>query len=198
MRLDGSGAVADVSVPPNWRDKIGPRELGQALLTAANSAFSAWLVDLVEHTDLEPEASRTSRADARDAGGDPSSEVAQNLVAESVELFAQFDRDFAIYREQLAKAARVTADARGSNNRIQVTMVPGSVSLVIVDPRWATYARHTEIGAEALSAFRAAGRQLAGADPGTVALPASLARIRELAGDTAALCRELGLSGQRR
>ncbi|HEU5475624.1 MAG TPA: hypothetical protein VFV67_33700 [Actinophytocola sp.] len=192
VTVDGTGVVADVGVPPNWRDWIGPRELGQALLTAANNALSGWLGDMIERTDLEPGLSTTTRADALDAGGDPSSAVARNLMAEIGELFATVDRDLAAYREQLVRAANVTAEAKGSNGRIHVTMAPGSVSAVTVDSRWATSARYTEIRAEALGAFRAAGRQLDGA--GTVSVPASLARIQELASDPVALCRELGLS----
>lgn len=192
--VDGSGAVVDVVLLPTWRERIGPGELGQALLAAANNALSGWLANVVEHLDLEPARPGVARADAVDAGGDPSSEVAWNLVNEIRELFATFDRDLERYRDQLEKVTSRAAEAHGGSGRIHVSMVPGQVSRVTADLRWATYARYTEVRAEALSAFRAAGRQLAEADPGSVPLPASLARLRDLAGDPTALSKELGLS----
>lgn len=194
VMVDESGAVADVVVPRTWRESIAPGELGRALLTAANNAQTRWLADMIEHIDLEPGMPVFSRADAVDAGGDPSSGVARSLVNEIRELFATFDRDLEVYREQLEKATNRTAEARGSNGRIQVAMTSGEVSRVTADTRWATSARYTEIRTEALGAFQAAGRQLAGADPSAVRPPASLARLQELAGDPAALCRQLGLS----
>lgn len=194
VMVDDSGAVADVVLPRTWRERIAPDELGRTLLTAANNAMSGWLADKFERADLEPEPSKTSRADAMDAGGDPSSQVTRDLVNEIRELFATFDRDLERYRDQLEKATNRTAEAYGSNSRIHVSMAPGQVSWVTADSRWASYARYTEIRAEALGAFQAAGRQLAGADPSTVRLPASLARLRELAGDPTALSKQLGLS----
>lgn len=196
--VDGSGAVVDVVLLPTWRKRIAPGDLGQALHTAATDALSGWLAHVIEHVDLEPGTPRAVRPDAVDAGGDPSSEVTRNLVNEIRELFAVFDRDLERYRDQLEKATSRTAEAYGSNGRIHVSMARGQVSRVTADPRWATYARYTEIRAEALGAFRAAGRQLARADPSAVRLPASLARLRELAGDSTALGKELGLSRPRR
>jgi hypothetical protein len=62
-----------------------------------------------------------------------------------------------------------------------------------VDTTWAAGARHTEIRAEALSAFKAAWRQ-ATPDSAAIALPPSIARLQELASDPQALSRQLGLS----
>lgn len=194
VMVDGSGAVADVVLARAWRERVAPRELGHALLTAANNALSDWLANTIEHLDLEPGTPEVSRADAVDAGGDPSSRVTRDLVNEIRELFATFDRDLDGYRDQLRKATSRTAEGYGSNSRIHVSMAPGQVSRVTADIRWAAAARYTEIRAEALGAFQAAGRQLAGADPSTVPLPASLARLRELAGDPTALSRQLGLT----
>jgi hypothetical protein len=192
--VDGSGLVADVVLPRTWRERVAPGGLGQALLTAANNALSGWVADMFEHMDLGSDTPRIARADAVDAGRDPSGRVARDLVDEIRELFATFDRDLEDYRDQLEKAAGHVAEGCGSNSRIHVSMTPGQVSRVTADVRWAAHARYTEIRAEALGAFQAAGQQLAGADPGTVPLPASLARLRELAGDPTALSRQLGLS----
>jgi hypothetical protein len=181
VTVDRSGAVADVLVPRDWRDRIGPRELDHALLTATNNALNSWLADLIEHTDFEPKPAPTARPDAvADPVADPASEAVQNSVTETLEVLATFERDLDVYREQLEKAVHTTATAQGSNGRIHVAMASGKVTQVTVDPRWATSARYTEIRAEALGAFHAAGRQLGAADPSKVRLPASLARLREL------------------
>src|SRR4051812_28329616 len=46
--VDRSGLVADVVVPQSWRGTVVPRELGHALLTAANNALLGQLADAME------------------------------------------------------------------------------------------------------------------------------------------------------
>ncbi|HEU5471464.1 MAG TPA: hypothetical protein VFV67_12485 [Actinophytocola sp.] len=195
VTVDGSGQVADVRIPATWQDTVHPRELGPALRIAANNALTHWLADRFEHADLSPEEpAAVARRDARDAGGDPSSQVAQDLVNEVVELLARFDRDLRSYRERLTEAAHTVAETRGVNGKIEVTMTAGHVSDVTVDVGWATFARYTEVRAEALGALQAAGRETAAADVAAVRPPPSIARLQELAADPAALSKQLGLS----
>lgn len=190
VTVDGSGSVSDVVIPPTWRDTVAPDELGSALLTAANNAFLSRLADDLGHADLEQEP-----ASAPESDGNPSDEPVASMVIEVDDLIAQFDRDLGIYRDRLRAAAdTATATRRGINGRIEVTMGPGIVSAVTVDPRWAGHARYTEIRAEALAAFQAACRQAGTERPDAVPLPASLARIQELARDPRALSKQLGLS----
>ncbi|MGH3875894.1 MAG: hypothetical protein ACRDSK_02515 [Actinophytocola sp.] len=190
--VDGSGAVVDVVIPSTWQDTIASRELGVALRTAANNAFFSWLADGLANADLEQ---RPVSARSPEAGGPPSGEVSASLVDEVDELIAKYDRDLRTYRERLrAASATATATTCGVNGRIEVTMQPRHVSEVTVDTRWIQYARYTEVRAEAVAAFKAACRQAGTGQPDAVALPASIARMRELASDPRALSRQLGLS----
>jgi hypothetical protein len=175
--VDGSGAVANVVIPANWKATVAPDELGAALRTAANNAFFGWLAGELGDADLEQQP----------AAPDPPAQAAANM-AEVDDLIAQFDRDFRIYRERLrAAAVTATATSRGINGKIEVTMQPRHVSAVSVDPRWLRGVRYTEVRAEALAAFRAACRQAGTGIPDTVPMPASIARICELASDPRAL-----------
>jgi hypothetical protein len=186
--VDGSGAVADVVVPSDWKARIAPHELGDALRTAANNAFFGWLAGELDKADLE------QRPAVPEAAGSPPSQVSTS-EGEVDDLIAQFGRDFGIYRDRLrAAAATATATTRGINGKIEVTMLPRHVTAVSVDPKWLRGARYTEIRAEALAAFQAACRQAGTGFPDTVPMPASIARIRELASDPRALSRQLGLS----
>jgi hypothetical protein len=190
--VDGSGAVADVVIPSNWRDHIAPRELGDALRAAANNAFFSRLADELGNADLEQQP---APAPPPAAGGNPPGPVSASLESEVDDLIAQFDRDLRIYRDRLRTAAdTATATGRGSNGRIEVTMRSALVSEITVDPKWARSARYTEVRAEALAALQAACRQAGARGPASVPLPASLARIQELASDPRALSRQLGLS----
>jgi hypothetical protein len=170
VTVDRSGLVADVLMPPTWRDTLEPRELGHALLTAANKALNSHLADHIEHLDLDPDV----------AAPTPTSDSL--VMSEVADLFARFDRDLEFYRDQLDAAVNVTASASGPNGRVRVTMTPGRVTDVSADARWAARARYTEIRAEALKAFQAATRDLGNPNPSAVPVPATLARLQELAG----------------
>lgn len=187
VTVDRLGAVADVVVAPNWREKVHPRDLGHALATAANAALTTRLTE-------EPEMTPVVRRGAMDAHGDPSGQVAQDLVTEFAALFAVFERDLAIYRDDLREAANATETARSAKGAVEVTMTHGRVTRVTVNPGWAKSARHNDIRVEALAAFTAAGRQLEYLAPNTVPLPASITRLRELTSDPHALSKQLGLS----
>lgn len=184
VTVDQTGAVTDVVVAPNWREKVHPRDLGHALATAANTA-------LTTRPAAEPEPETTPvRGEARDLSG----QTTQELVNEFAALFAVFERDLEIYRDDLREAATATATARSAKGTVEVTMTHGRVTRVTVNPGWAKSARNNDIRVEALAAFTAAERQLAYLAPNTVPLPASIIRLRELAGDPHALSKQLGLS----
>lgn len=189
--VDWSGMVADVVVGQSWREKVPPRQLALALTTAVNEALASRLMDQLAHDDLEPEV--THRKDARDARGKPASPVARELQAEIAGLLATFDHDLETYRRELSAAAGATVSARSPKGAVEVTMGHGQAVRVTVDPTWAKSARHNEVRTETLAAARAAGQRLATV-PRAVTPPPSVVRLRELAGDTAALNRELGLA----
>jgi len=192
--LDESGAVRDVVIPANWRETTPPRELGPALLDAATKALTNLVAAQVETLDLGsvPEQPVMVHRDVPHAGGDPTSPVAEALVNEVLGLFSRYDRDLEAYAAQVRQAATAMSRDAGGNGRIVVTTTGGRVTGVEADPRWAATARYTEVRVEALSAFRAAGRGSAATR--SVALPASIARLQELASDPEALSRQLGLS----
>lgn len=162
---DRSGTVTDVVVARNWREKVEPGELGQALRTAANEALARRLADDLEH--------------GTPAGREPSGQMPPERVSEIVELLTVFERDIAIYRNELKAAANATASTRGAKGKIEVTMGHGRVTDVTVDPNWARSARSTAIRAEARGAFTAAAQRLAESDPRAVAPPPSIARLRK-------------------
>ncbi len=135
-----------------------------------------------------------SYRDAPSAGGDPTSPVAESLVNEVLDLFSWFDTELEAYAAQVRQAATATNCGEGINGRIIVTAAAGQISAVDVDVRWASAARHTEIRAEAMSAFQAAWRQAASRGSGGIPFPPSIARLQELASDPEALSRQLGLS----
>jgi hypothetical protein len=179
VTVDRSGQVAEVVVAPTWRDTVGAPELGSALLTAANNALTSHLADKIEQMGLDAD-------DAWQTGGTPSSHVPQRLnMREVADLLAVFDRDLQAYRDQLDAAVNVTGTATGPNGRVRVTMTPGRVAEVTADPRWASYARYTEIRFEARTAFQTATQRLGNTDPSAVPVPKSIARLRELAGELA-------------
>lgn len=193
--VDASGTVTDVVVAANWRDKVPPGELGVALTAATNLALSSRFAHRVEHAEVEADIPRDARPDARDAGGDPSSPVARDRVREIAGLLAVFERDFATYQRELREAAaNATAGARSTKGAIEVTMEHGLVAAVTVNPSWAKSAGNADVRAEVLGALTAAAGQLARAGPSAVTPPASIARLRELAGDPNALSKEMGLS----
>jgi hypothetical protein len=187
---DRSGLVTDVVVTQHWREKVRPHQLALALTTAVNEALASRLMDHLTHTDLEPEV--TPRKDARDARGNPSGEVAQRLKAEIAGLLAAFERDLETYRRELSEAVSATVSARSPKGAVEVTMGHGQAVQVTVDLTWAKSARHNDVRAETLAAFQVAGQRLATV-PRAVTPPPSMARLRELARDPAALNRELGL-----
>lgn len=192
--LDQSGAVRDLVIPENWRETTAPRELGPALLDAANRALTNLVADQVETFDLGsvPEQPVMVHRDVPHAGGDPTSPIAQALVNEVLDLFSRYDADLETYTAQVRQAAAATSRGAGGNGRIVVTMTGGRITGVETDPRWAATARYTEVRVEALTAFQAAQR--GSATTRSVALPASIARLQELASDPHALSRQLGLS----
>ncbi|MGH3428848.1 MAG: hypothetical protein ACRDQZ_14990, partial [Mycobacteriales bacterium] len=194
--VDERGAVSDVVIPARWREVVQPRGLGGALLEAVHTAIANRVAGQVEQLDLDALAERPvfAHRDAPSAGGDPTSPVAQALVNEVRDLFSRFDTELAAYAAQVRQAATATNYGEGANGRIIVTAAAGQISGVDVDVRWASAARHTEIRAEAMSAFQAAWRQAAALGCGGIPLPKSIARLQELAGDPAALSRQLGLS----
>jgi hypothetical protein len=192
--VDEQGAVTDVVIPARWADAVGGAQgLGAALQEKANDAVARRVADQVANLDMTtmPEPVFAHR-DAPSAEGDPDSPVAQNLLAEVMELFGQVDQDLATYSSQVRRAATATYQGSGSASRITVKMAHGQYTEVTVDTRWAAGARHTEIRGEALSAFQAAARQVSTTGAGAVTLPRSLARLQELASDPEALSRQLG------
>jgi hypothetical protein len=179
VSVDRFGVVTDVVAAPNWREKVHPRDLGQALVTAANAA-------LLTRPAAEPESQTTTRG--------PSGQTAQDLVNEFAALFAVFERDLKIYQDDLREAANATATARSAKGTVEVTMTHGRVTRVTVNQGWAKSARDNDIRVEARAAFMAAERQLEYLAPNTVPLPASIARLRELISDPHTLSKKLGLS----
>jgi DNA-binding protein YbaB len=191
--VDRRGLVTDVVIAAKWRDKVHPRELGPALCAAANEALTGRLTDQFEHLELDTEFRPVTRHDAREAGGDPAGEIAQDLQAEVAELLVAFDREVVTYQRELSEAVNATASARSRKGAVEVTMGHGRVITVTVDPSWARSATHSDVRGEALGAFAAVGQQLATADPSAVAPPAAIARLARLAADPPALSKELGL-----
>jgi hypothetical protein len=187
--VDARGAVSDVIIPVRWHETVPPRDLGRTLQDTANEAIAARVTEQVDQFDMDQPVQFGHR-DAPSAHGDPTSPVAENLVNEALELFANFNADLAAYTAQVNQASPSTSSGQGGNGRISVTLSAGQVSAVTVDTNWAASARHTEVRAEALSAFRAAAR----VSTSEVAFPASIARLHELASDPVALSRQLGLS----
>lgn len=192
VTVDRAGLVTDVVLASGWRAKLRPEALDHAMSTAANQALTGRLAH--EHSEPPPPRTPTARQDARNAGGDPSSQVARDMVTEIAGLLADFPRDLELYRADLAAAAAATATARGALGKIEVRMSHGRVEAVTVDLRWLDSAENAAIRAEALCALTAAGRHLADADPRLLAPPASIARLWRLVGDRSALTRELGLT----
>ncbi|MGH4016769.1 MAG: hypothetical protein ACRDSL_23115 [Pseudonocardiaceae bacterium] len=196
--VDEQGAVSDVVIPAQWRDTVQPRDLGRVLLEGANKAIANRVASQVEQLDLDAPVGRPvhARQDAPSAGGDPTSPVAESLVNEVLDLFSRFDVELAAYATQVRQVATAVNHGEGVNGRIVVTIAAGQVSGVDVDARWASAARHTEIRAEAMSAFQAAWRQAASRSSPGIPIPPSIARLHELASDPEALSRQLGLSRQ--
>jgi hypothetical protein len=196
VAVDERGAVSDVVIPAQWRDVVQPHDLGQVLLEAVHKAIAHRVTSQVEQLDLDGPIEHPvfSRRDAPSAGGDPTSPVAESLVNEVLELFSRFDAELDAYAAQVRQAATATNRGEGVNRRIVVTVASGQVAGVDVDVRWVSAARHTEIRAEAISAFQAAWRQAAASGSGAIPLPPSIARLQELASDPEALSRQLGLS----
>ncbi len=198
--VDEQGVVSDVVIAEQWRDVVAPRDLGRVLLEAVNKAIANRITSQVEQLDLEfdlggaAELPVRSHRDAPSAGGDPTSPVAENLVNEVLELFSRFDAELETYAVQVRQAASATNRGEGVKGHIVVTVATGQVSGVDVDVRWASAARHTEIRAEAMSAFQATWPQGASRGSSGIPLPPSIARLQELASDPEALSRQLGLS----
>ncbi len=194
--VDEQGVVSDVVIPAQWRDVVAPRDLGRVLLEAVNKAITNRVTSQVEQLDLDGSLERPvfAHRDVPSAGGDPTSPVAESLVNEVLELFSRFDTELEAYAVQVRQAASAKNRGEGVNGHIVVTVGAGQVSGVDVDVRWASAARHTEIRAEAMSAFQAAWRQGASRGCGGIPLPPSIARLQELASDPEALSRQLGLS----
>lgn len=194
--VDEQGAVSDVVIPAQWRDAVQPRDLGRALLEAANNAIANQVASHVEQLDLNAPTKHPvfSHRDAPSAGGDPTSPVAESLVNEVLDLFSRFDTELEAYGARVRQVATAANRGDGVNGRIVVTIAAGQVSAVDVDARWASAARHTEIRAEAMSAFQATWRQAASRSSNRIPLPPSIARLQELASDPEALSRQLGLS----
>jgi hypothetical protein len=193
--VDAHGAVSDVVIPVRWEDAVSARELGDVLREKANEAIAGRIQDQLESVDLdaEPQAVFAHR-DAPSAHGDPDSPVAQNLLAEVMDLFARVDSELTAYAGQVRQAASATFNGAGMNGRISVTMAHGQITGVTVDQHWLAGARHTELRAESLSAFQAAARQVTTTGATSVPVPPALARLQELASDPDALSRQLGSS----
>ncbi|MET0133128.1 MAG: hypothetical protein ABW215_05995 [Kibdelosporangium sp.] len=189
--VDSRGAVSDVIVPARWHETVSARDLGLVLQETANKAIAKRVAEQVDEFDMDQPVRFGHRADAPSAHGDPDSAVAENLVREALDLFANFNADLAAYTAQVKQSTPATSRGQGGNGRITVTLSAGQVSAVTVDAAWAASARHTEVRAEALSAFRAADQVSSSPE---VAFPASIARLHELASDPVALSRQLGLS----
>ena len=70
----------------------------------------------VEAFDLgsAPEQPVVARKDAPDAGGDPTSPIAEALVNEALDLFSRYDRDLEAYAAQVRQAATATSRARAA------------------------------------------------------------------------------------
>jgi hypothetical protein len=190
---DTDGAVSDVVIPARWEDAVPARELGHVLREKANEAIAGRIQDQLEGLDIDAEPQPVfAHRDAPSAHGDPDSPVAQNLLAEVMDLFARVDSELATYADQVRQAAGTTFNGAGMNGRISVTMAYGQITGVTVDQNWLASARHTEVRAEALSAFQAAARQVTTTGAGSVRVPPALARLQELASDPDALSRQLG------
>ena len=194
--VDERGVVSDVVISAQWRDVVAPRDLGRVLLEAVRKAIANRVTSQVEQLNQDAPLERPvfSHRDAPSAGGDPTSPVAESLVNEVLELFSRFDSELEAYAVQVRQAASATNRGEGVNGHIVVTVTAGQISGVDVDVRWASAARHTEIRAEAMSAFQAAWPQEASGSSGGIPLPPSIARLQELASDPEALSRQLGLS----
>lgn len=194
--VDERCVVSDVVILPRWRDAVHPRDLGQQLREAANKAIADQVAGQLEQFDLNAPKMSPMFAYRRapSAGGDPTSPVAESLVNEVLDLFSRFDAELDAYAAQTRQVATASNRGEGTNGRIIVTISAGQVSEVDVDDRWASVVGHTEISAEALSAFQAASRQAASRGANGIPVPPSIARLQELASDPDALCRQLGLS----
>ncbi|MDT7712312.1 MAG: hypothetical protein QOG46_1001 [Pseudonocardiales bacterium] len=196
VMVDERGAVSDGVIPAHWRDLVRPRDLGRVLLEETNKAIVNQVTSQVERLHPEGPIERPgfSHQAAPSGGGDPTSPVAEGLVNEVLELFSRFDVELAAYAADVRQAASGTSQGQGFNGRIVVSVAAGQVSGVDVDVTWASAARHTEIRAEAMSAFQAAWQQAASRGLRGIPLPPSIARLQELASDPEALSRQLGLS----
>ncbi len=190
VRVDEHGVVSDVVIPRDWRESVQPRELGPAIVAAANEAVAQRVAEQAAQFDLDDPQPHFVTREAPSANGDPDSPVAENLVNEVMQLFANYDSELAAYTAQLRASAKTTSHGESGGQRVTVGFTNGQVSSVDIDSTWAANARHTEIRAEVLSAFRAARPKPAAAVP----LPPSIARLAELASDPHALSRQLGLS----
>lgn len=191
--LAADGSVTDVLVAPDWRETVGPRRLGAALLEAAQVAVGKTIEAQLAGLDLDAAAAPAAAAPAPATVGDPASRDAEAFMADALALLRNFATDLESYLGDLTRMAGAVSTGSGGARGVTVTMAGGVVTAVDVDAEWAAGARHTEVSVEALAAFRAAAARAVDAAR-EVALPTSLARIQELGSDPVELSRRLGLT----
>lgn len=189
--VDEGGMVATLALDPAWRAALEPRQLGPAVVDAANAALGAWFVEQTEQGILptlggyQPPVSGASN------------EVlsVQQARAEIASLFERWPADFAQFKRQLESAAQASFTGAAADGRAVVTMTRGQFVAVEVDFAWAARARFTEIEVELTRALRSAQQAAAAGGAGSVRPPGAVARVMELTQDPQALLRRLGMPG---
>lgn len=199
VTVDAAAIVREVSVPRDWRKRMRPHQLGQALLAAATAAVTEQCVEHWRTFDIDAEVRRASASTSRDApsaGGDPDGPVARALTEEILGLIERIPQEQDDLLNQARAAAAAQTRTAGPGGHITVSMTGRQITAVDIAPKWALMARYLEIEAEAAAAFRSAQRTAPPLGPDTTVLPPAMARLRELVADPVALTRQLGLTNR--
>lgn len=184
VRLDAAGRVAAFRPNAQWRNRVAPDELGDAVLEAVQLATTA----------------RFGRwADAMEAGATapPAPPPRVTMAAgPTVDLMGLVEEVLTGF-EALADAQAVAPSTSGPGSdlvagtaRVRITMADGGVPTAVhLDPRWIANASLTRLAEEVLDAFQAAYDHYDGTSAGaaTTATPAMSAAMAAVAADPAGM-----------
>lgn len=162
VTIDRHGAVQQVRLDPSWRTKVAPRDLGEAVLAAAEDAGLAWLerwaVRLALAVEGGAEGSGDVSASAVEITGRAARTVAPTTPAGVLAALADVDAAAAVLAARAAPAARTTAAGRAPGGQVEVVVDgTGAVVSVRIDPRWAASASASVIARRVVDAARRAG-----------------------------------------
>ncbi|MEV8506288.1 YbaB/EbfC family nucleoid-associated protein [Actinoplanes sp. NPDC051475] len=196
IAIEADGKPVDVTLRPEWRDKLSASQLPEAITEAYTNAvtarLSAWAEGMAQPSSGEAEAVEPEWQ-SRVELGDPSSRQSTAAIRDLVDLLNEVDSRMPDFAASVEASATRSITGENVSRTVRVTMTGGALAAVSIDSEWLRTSQHDRIADAVAEALAAAHRAARDERERIFDESPAFGRLQRLTASPQSLLREIGL-----